>query len=61
MVYLVVGIYADQNSFSPSALVPFSTVQLVYGKGDSIDNIAFTTRGITDEAASQQFTQDYRE
>ena len=61
VVYLVVGIYADQNSFSPSALVPFSTVQLVYGKGDSIDNIAFTTRGITDEAASQQFTQDYRE
>lgn len=28
--YQVVGIYTDQNSFSPSALVPFTTLQTIY-------------------------------
>ena len=34
VVYQVVGIYGDQNSFSPTALVPFTTLQTVYAKGD---------------------------
>ena len=44
VVYQIVGIYEDQNSFSPSALAPFTTIQAVYAKGDSIDNITFTTQ-----------------
>lgn len=60
VAYRVVGIYADQNSFSPSALVPFTTVQLVYGKGDSIDNLTFATEGLTDEVTNQKFETDYR-
>ena len=58
--YLVVGIYADQNSFQPSALAPFTTVQLVYHKGDSIDNMTFTTQGLTDEATNNAFEKDLR-
>ena len=58
--YQVVGIYADQNSFQPSALAPFTTIQLVYQKGDSIDNITFTTQGLTDEATNTAFEQDLR-
>lgn len=58
--YLVVGIYADQNSFQPSALAPFTTVQLVYHKGDSIDNMTFTTQGLTDEASNDAFEKDLR-
>ena len=58
--YLVVGIYKDQNSFSPSALVPFTTLQTVYAKGDSIDNITFTTKALDDEADNTAFETDYR-
>ena len=58
--YQVVGIYTDQNSFSPSALVPFTTLQTIYQKGDSIDNITFTTKGLTDEPTNEQFEKDYR-
>lgn len=60
VAYRVVGIYTDQNSFSPSALIPFTTLQLVYSKGDSIDNLTFTTRGLTDEITNSQFEKDYR-
>lgn len=60
VAYRIVGIYADQNSFSPSALVPFTTLQLVYSKGDSIDDITFTTRGLTDIITNEQFEKDYR-
>lgn len=59
--YQVVGIYTDQNSFSPSALIPFTTLQVVYNKGDSIDNITFTTRGLTSEAENELFEKDYRQ
>lgn len=60
VAYQVIGIYTDQNSFSPSALVPFTTLQLVYGKGDSIDNLTFTTQGLTDEVTNEKFEQSYR-
>ena len=59
--YQVVGIYTDQNSFSPSALVPFTTLQTIYQKGDSIDNITFTTKGLTNEATNEQFEAEYRQ
>lgn len=59
-VYQVVGVYSDQNTFSPSALVPFTTVQLVYNKGDSIDNISFITEGVESEAANDTLMNEYR-
>ena len=60
VVYQVVGIYTDQNTFSPSALVPFSTLQLVYNKGDSIDNLTFTTKNLNSMADNEAFESDYR-
>jgi putative ABC transport system permease protein len=60
VAYQIIGIYTDKNSFSPSALVPFTTLQLVYSKGDSIDDIGFTTKGLTDMATNEQFEKDYR-
>ena len=60
VAYQVVGVYEDQNSFSPSALAPFTTIQAVYAKGDSIDNITFTTKGLTSEADNEAFESDYR-
>ena len=60
VAYQVVGIYTDQNSFSPTALIPFTTLQVVYNKGDSIDNLIFSTKGLTDEATNEAFERDYR-
>lgn len=59
-MYQVVGIYADQNSFSPSAYVPFTTLQLIYNKGDSIDDITFITQNVETAEASEQLAKDYR-
>ena len=60
VAYQIVGIYEDQNSFSPSALAPFTTIQAVYAKGDSIDNISFTTKGLANEKENEAFEADYR-
>lgn len=60
VVYQVVGIYTDQNTFSPSALVPFTTLQLVYNKGDSIDNLTFTTKNLNSMAENEAFEAEYR-
>ena len=49
------------EQFSPSALVPFTTLQTIYQKGDSIDNITFTTKGLADEATNEQFEAEYRQ
>ena len=61
VVYQVVGVYTDQNSFSPTALIPFSTLQLIYNKGDSIDNLTFSTKGLAHEELNTRFEKDYRE
>ena len=60
VMYQVVGVYSDQNSFSPSALVPFTTLQIIYSKGDSIDNIIFATQNLTDQASNDIFEKEYR-
>ena len=60
VIYQVVGIYSDQNSFSPTALVPFSTLQLIYNKGDSIENILFSTKNLTSQASNDEFEAQYR-
>lgn len=60
VIYKVVGVYLDQNRFSPSAYVPFSTLQLIYNKGDEVGNILFSTRGLTNEADNEAFENRYR-
>ncbi|MBQ4056859.1 MAG: ABC transporter permease [Bacteroidaceae bacterium] len=59
--YLVVGIYTSMlEEFSPTAYLPYSTLQLIYNKGDAIGSIVFLTQGITDLAGSETFEQAYR-
>ena len=59
--YRVVGLYNDQNENNNSeAFIPFSTLQLIYGKGDELNNIIFTTEGLTDEPSNEAFEEDYR-
>lgn len=58
--YQVVGIYTDQNSFSPAAFIPFNTLQTIYNRGDSIDNLIFGTKGLTSMASNEAFEKEYR-
>ena len=60
VTYQVVGVYTDQNAFSPSALAPLSTIQKVYQRGDTIDHIAFVTKELTTKEANENFEADYR-
>ena len=58
--FLVVGIYSDQNAFSPSIFVPFTTLQLIYQKEDDFTSLLMLTRNVNDEAAAETFEEDYR-
>ncbi|KAA6322329.1 hypothetical protein EZS27_028112, partial [termite gut metagenome] len=45
VAYQVVGLYTDRGDRdSREAYIPFSTLQIIYSKGDKLDNIAFTIR-----------------
>lgn len=60
LAYQVVGLYTDQNSFSPKAFIPFTTLQLIFNKGGKIDNLSFSTRQLDSEQANQAFEDRYR-
>ena len=59
--YQVAGIYGDDGSSEPSsAFIPFSTLQTIYNKGNKLNSIAFTTKGLDSEESNEQFEEDYR-
>ncbi|KAA6345794.1 Macrolide export ATP-binding/permease protein [termite gut metagenome] len=61
VTYRVVGLYTDRGDRdSREAYIPFSTLQIIYNKGDKLDNIAFTTRGLETEEINKAFEQQYR-
>jgi putative ABC transport system permease protein len=61
LVYEVIGIYeTNSDRQSNDAYVPFTTSQLIYCKGDSIDDIIFTTKGLDTQKANDTFNDDYR-
>lgn len=61
VAYQVVGAYTDRgDSDSREAYIPFSTLQVIYNKGDKLNNIFFTTKGLTTEEDNKQFIERYR-
>lgn len=61
IVYQVVGVYKDSgNSNANNAYIPFTTLQIIYNRGDKLNNIVFTTKGLTDEADNEAFEASYR-
>ncbi len=59
--YLVVGIYTDKgNVGTPDAYVPLSTLQRVYGKGDTLSTLAFNTQGMTTVEKNDTFEANVR-
>ena len=61
VVYQVVVIYNDQgNDQSSPAIIPFTTLQLIYNRGDKLNVIMTTTQGLETEEKSDAFEKNYR-
>lgn len=61
VAYQVVGLYADQGDRgSTDAYIPFSTLQIIYNKGDKLNNITFTTKDLETVESNEAFEKRYR-
>lgn len=59
--YQVVGLYTDPgDQGSSEAYIPFSTLQVIYNKGDKLNNLTFTTKGLTTMESNEAFEAAYR-
>lgn len=57
----VIGIYKNPSDRSSNDVyVPFTMLQTVYNKGDSISDIDMTTKGLTSIEANKAFERSYR-
>lgn len=60
IVYRVVGLYNDKgDSGEKCAYIPFSTLQIIYNKGDNLSNIVMTTKNIPSEESNKKFEDRY--
>lgn len=60
LAYQIVGVYKDQGNFSPSAYIPYTTLKLIYNKGDNLGTMIFTTKNLETVEANDVFEADYR-
>ena len=60
LAYKIIGTYTDQGNYSPSAYLPFTTLQLIYNKGEELGSIVFLTQDINSLEKSETFEKDYR-
>lgn len=58
--FKVVGVYKDDEDGNSDAFAPFTTIQVMYGKGNTVDRIEFSFHGLTTEAANERFEAAYR-
>lgn len=61
IAYQIVGIYTTpMEEFSPTAYLPYTTLQLIYNKGDGVGSLVFLTKDINDMPNSEAFETEYR-
>ena len=61
IAYQIIGIYTTpMEEFSPTAYLPYTTLQLIYNKGDGVGSLVFLTKDINDLPASETFEKEYR-
>ena len=61
IAYQIVGIYTTpMEEFSPTAYLPYTTLQLIYNKGDVVGSLVFLTKDINDLPTSETFEKEYR-
>ena len=61
LAFRVVGISkADRMRNDNNIYAPFTTVKTVYGKGQEVGSISFTTKGLDTKAANEEFEKHYK-
>lgn len=61
VMFQVVGIYKDKGNESGQVVfIPFSTLQLVFNKGDKLGNILFAIKDLNTKEENEAFEADYR-
>lgn len=61
IAYQIVGIYTTHmEEFSPTAYLPYTTLQLIYNKGDGVGSLVFLTKDVNDLPSSETFEKEYR-
>lgn len=61
VAYQVVGLFKDMGDRdSREAYMPFSTLQIIYNKGNRLNNITFTTKNLESIEANEAFEKEYR-
>lgn len=60
-VYAVVGVFSDEGRFGGmEGHIPFTTLQLIYKKGQKVDQLTLRTRNISDAAGDSIFQRDFK-
>lgn len=61
VMFQVVGIYKDKgNTGGQNVYIPFTTLQLVFNKGDKLNNILFAIKGLNTKEENEVFESYYR-
>lgn len=61
VMFQVVGVYKDKgNTGGQDVYIPFSTLQLVYNKGDKLNNILMAIKDLNAVEENEAFEADYR-
>ncbi len=61
LAFRVVGISkSDRMRNDNNLYAPFTTVKTVYGKGQEVGSISFTTKGLDTQAANDEFEKQYK-
>lgn len=58
--YQIVGIYKDQDTYSSSAYVPYSTLRKIYNLTDEVGTLIFITKNLNDLKSNENFENKYR-
>ncbi len=61
VAYQVAGLFTDPGDRdSREAYIPFTTLQIIFNKGDKLNNITMTTKGLETLESNAQFEKKYR-
>lgn len=61
VAYQIVGFYNDPyDQDTRYAYIPFTTLQTIYNKGNRLNNISFTTKGLETLEDNEAFESEYR-
>lgn len=58
--YQIVGIYKDQENYSPGAFVPYSTLRTIYNLTNEVGTLVFITKNLNDLKSNDDFETKYR-